>query len=351
MKNVIKKYLSVLFLFVLIFTLFSCDKNKNLGYSIHTEAQANYLAGDYKQIRSYGKGVEELSKPKSITISWKSDKKVQNYKFYLSEQEEFTNYRMFETTISQIDLKNLKINIKYYWYVEFVESNVKSKVETFIINDCAPRNIDIDGVTNVRDIGGYKIGEKYTNQGLIYRSARFNENETTTNLVTDKGIKEFVDDLGVKTELDLRKTDNNENGGITSSPLGESVNYVSIPMKTGGNYMMINEDVLKDVFSVLGDKNNYPIVIHCSIGTDRTGAICFLINGLLGVEKINLYQDYLFSNFGNIGGNRMPSTIDDYIQIINREEGNTLSEKIYNYLIKNNVEKQDIDNLIEIMTK
>ena len=349
MKNIIKKISSILFIFLLVFTLFSCDKKEE--YSIHTELQANYLAGDYKLIRSYGKGVEELSKPKSITISWKASKEVENYKFYLSEKEDFTDARVYETSVNQVELKNLKINITYYWYVEYLVTNDKSDVKTFIINCNAPRNIDIDGVTNVRDIGGYSLGDSYTNQGLIYRSARFNENETTTNLITEAGIKEMVDVLKIKTELDLRKTEDNENGGLTNSPLGESVNYVSIPMNTGGNYMVINEGVLKDIFKIFGDINNYPIVIHCSIGTDRTGAICFLINSLLGVNEDNLYQDYLFSNFGNIGGNRMPSTIDDYIKIINRIEGSTFKEKTYNYLIKNNVDVEDINNLINIMTK
>ena len=115
--------------------------------------------------------------------------------------------------------------------------------------------------------------------------------------------------------------------------------------------MMINEDVLKDVFSVLGDKNNYPIVIHCSIGTDRTGLLCFLINALLGVSEEDLYRDYLFSNFGNIGGSRSYSIIDTYIMNISSAQGDSLAERTYNYLLGIGVSKTDLDKVINIMTE
>ena len=286
-----------------------------------------------------------------VTITWKATKNVNDYDFYLSETSDFKEYRLYETTVAQVELINLKIHTNYFWYVEYTVNSelVKTEVETFSINCHTPRNLDIDGLTNVRDIGGYKVNDKYTNQGLIYRSSRLNENESTVNLITEKGIKEMVEVLKIKSELDVRKTTDNENGGITVSPLGESVNYYSVPMKSGGNYLLLNVDVLKDVFAVLGNKDNYPVVIHCSIGTDRTGVICFLINALLGVEEEYLYKDYLFSMFGHITVSRMPSTIDKYIDMIKPSEGNTLQEKTYNYLVGLGVKESDLNNLIDIM--
>ena len=175
--------------------------------------------------------------------------------------------------------------------------------------------------------------------------------EVAVNLITEKGIKEMVEVLKIKTELDVRQTEDNENGGITVSPLGESVNYYSVPMKSGGNYFLLNMGVLKDVFAVFGNEENYPIVIHCSIGTDRTGVICFLINALLGVSEEDLYKDYLFSMFGNINNNRNASTIDDYLEKISFAEGNTLKEKTYNYLVDLGVAESDIDTIIKMMTE
>ena len=353
----IKRLFGLLILLMIVVVLGGCNAEKYNSpieqFEIHTELQMKYLQGDYKLISIYASGEEELSKPEAITLTWDATKDVKDYDVFLSEDPKFKEYRLFETTVAQVEVKNLKINTVYYWYVEYElnEDTVKSDVRRFIIDCHTPRNLDIDGLTNVRDIGGYKVGESYTNQGLIYRSSRLNENESTTNLITEKGIKEMVDVLKIKSELDVRKTSDNENGGITSSPLGEDVNYYSVPMKSGGNYLLLNTSVLKDVFAVLGNKENYPIVIHCSIGTDRTGVICFLVNALLGVEEQYLYQDYLFSMFGHITVTRNASTIEKYINMISSSEGDTLKEKTYSYLLNLGVAESDLNNLIEIMTK
>ena len=351
MRKYIKRILLLVTIFLLPLTLFGCEKGP-VSFNIHTDAQTAFLEGEYDQIVLYAQGDEELSKPKPVVISWEEITEVKEYDFYLSETKKFNEYRLYETTVAQVELINLKINTTYYWYVEYQigEKSVKTKVSSFIIDCQAPRNLDIEGLTNVRDLGGYKIGDGYSNQGLIYRSSRLNENKSTNNLITEKGIKEMVEVLGIKSELDVRKTSDNENGGITVSPLGESVNYYSVPMKSGGNYLLLNVNVLKDVFAVLGNKDNYPVVIHCSIGTDRTGVICFLINALLGVEEEYLYKDYLFSLFGNIEVVRNSSTIDKYIDMISSSEGETLKDKTYNYLVGLGVAESDLNNLIDIMT-
>lgn len=352
-KVLIKFFLLILCFYNCLF-LFGCEDEKiyvDETFQIHTEEQANYLEGDYKYISFYANGSKELSKPNAILVEWDSIRGVTEYSFYLSEEKDFSNYRMINTKEAEIALFNLKINTIYYWYVEYLDDElIKTDVKSFIIETSAPRNLSIDGLTNVRDLGGYGIkdGQK-TKQGLIYRSSRLNENETTDLLITPSGIKEMLEVLKIKSEMDLRKTSDNENGGITESPLGLNVNYYSIPMKSGGNCILLNKDIIKDAFAVLGDENNYPIVIHCSIGTDRTGMLCFLINALLGVSEEDLYRDYLFSNFGNIGGNRTPSIINKYLLTLNACDGNDLSEKTYNYLLSIGVSKVDLDNIKEIM--
>ena len=75
----------------------------------------------------------------------------------------------------------------------------------------------------------------------------------------------------------------------------------------------------------------------------------FLINALLGVSEENLYKDYLYSNFANIGRSRSPSVIKDYLNFLNSSKGNTLAEKTKNYLIDSGVNEQDIDTLIKMM--
>lgn len=357
-----KKILLLLISVLSCFTLISCNKeddgdktlpteNVEVGYEIHTELQKNYLLDTYDMYWKYAKGAKELSKPLPITITWDLPVNYE-YDFYLSEDEQMTNARIISTKKNEISIYNLKINTPYYWYVSYEENQfvINSNVETFTIETKTPRNLNIDGVTNARDLGGYTtLDGKVTNQGLIYRTAKFNDDESTTILITEDGIKEMVEVLKVKTELDIRKTEDNENGGITESPLGPTVNYISVPMKSSGDKIKLNLDIFKDVFAVFGEKENYPIVVHCSIGTDRTGLICFFINALLGVSEDDLYRDYLFSNFGEIGSRRMPDEIDGYLSVINGANGSTLAEKTYNYLVSIGVESSDLDTIKEMM--
>lgn len=339
-----RKLLSLLLLLPLSIGVTSCGSKKQ---NIHTEAQQNFLKDNYEYYFKYAKGESELSRPLPITLSWKEQ--ASSYNIKISESSDLTNSKEITTSSNQVDIYNLKINTTYYWSVSY--GSETSKVQTFEIDAQGPRNLYVDGVTNVRDVGGWEIEDGiYSNQGLIYRGARMSENETNEMLITQDGINTMLNDLNIKTDLDIRRTDNNENGGLKSSPLGESVTYTSIPMKTGGNYMLLNNQVFKDVFEVFGDETNYPIYIHCSIGTDRTGVICFFINALIGASEEVLYRDYLFSNFGDIGGVRNPKTIKGYIETINKESGETFADKTYNYLVKQGVETTDLDTLIEVMT-
>jgi protein-tyrosine phosphatase len=192
---------------------------------------------------------------------------------------------------------------------------------------------------NIRDLGGHGI-----KQGLLYRSGRFNETDGTTK-ITDNTIKTMTEVLNVKTEIDLRR--GNENGEITASPLGESVNYVHLPMYYGGENVLThqgehsgvqydNPGQIKLFFETLADERNYPIDFHCAIGKDRTGCMAYLIEALCGMEEEFLYRDYLFSNFAKISGMCEIVDIDDkYGATLKDYEGETLQEKTFNYL--NNV--------------
>ena len=116
------------------------------------------------------------------------------------------------------------------------------------------------------------------------------------------------------------------------------------------NILEGNKEMVQHIFSdILADENSYPLIFHCNIGTDRTGMIAYLLNGLLGVEDEYLFRDYLFSNFGNIGGARTMNNIkNNYVATIKRTEGNTLSERIANYLISIGVASEDLEAIKSI---
>lgn len=347
----IKKLLFIFIIVLLSFT-FGCKKKNTDPYivdgislekkSIHTDAQDNFLNGNYGLALVYANGKEEKSHPLPVKLTW-DDASKEQYSVYLSEKSDLSDAKTYIVNTNSIEIYNLKIHTPYFYKIDDGET------KGFIVDDRIIRNLYIDGLTNARDLGGYPLSDgSYTKQGMIIRLSRLNENESTELLITQNGINTLVNEFKIKAELDLRKTENNENGGITSSPLGDSVNFISFPMISGGNIILLNKDQLADLFKILGDKNNYPMIMHCSIGTDRTGAVAFILNALLGVNDDDLYYDYLFSNFANIDGSRAKSTIDNYLNVIKSQKGSSTSEKMYNYLLSVGVDKTDIDNFINI---
>lgn len=379
MKLKIKLVLSLAFSFCVLSAAAGCGKTAEFrweldelgdGVNFHTQAQSDYLSGGYDKISSYAKGTEELSRPEPVRFGWsatplsQTQAAVESYAVEISTWHDFTESVCYETAETQLDVYNLCVSTDYFWRVTANLSDGTKSVSapsSFRTADGAPRNLYVDGVTNVRDLGGWETADGRVKQGMIYRCGRLNESETSVvNVeITPQGVDTMLRVLGVRTEIDLRMPDahNVETGGITSSPLGEQVNYYNIPMDwvMSGNFNYLSDPsyrgAIKKFFGYLADESNYPLIYHCNIGTDRTGLYAFLINGLLGVSEEDLYRDYLFSNFGNIGGARSVANIRSYVDTVKACAGDTLSEKIENCLTEIGVPKADIEALRGIMTE
>ena len=52
---------------------------------------------------------------------------------------------------------------------------------------------------------------------------------------------------------------------------------------------------IRAVFDVLADEDNYPVLVHCTQGKDRTGLIVLLVLMLCGVDKNAIADDYMRS--------------------------------------------------------
>lgn len=334
-------------------------------FNIHTELQSKYLNGPYLDIANYADGSKELSRPLPVKFSWKEMRQKENllrgYTVKIAEDKEFkTDVKTFETKDSNLEVYNLKINQRYYYTISsnYANNSYRSKnIYQFQIVDEGPRNLYIDGISNCRDLGGHKTEDGgVVRQGLLYRTARLNKSGTDDVEVeiTEKGIKTMKEDLGVKTEIDLRGGYENETGGITMSPLGREIYYYHMPMaygtERGISLLESNLEKISEVFGVLSHEKNYPAFYHCSIGTDRTGVISILIGGLLGVSKEELFQDYLFSNFGEIGTSRTLETGTDsvlkYMSAIEKMPGKSFSYQVLNYLLSAGVSYTSIGGVI-----
>ncbi len=177
----------------------------------------------------------------------------------------------------------------------------------------APRNINIPGIQNFRDIGGYPsyAAGKSVRWGMLYRSGEIDR----------LGYKAYQElkNIGIKTIIDLRSKREMEH----HLPLQKGFEVIHIPIQTGDMtdiveevkkgkisnetvYQMvkgINRKLVADykkeykqIFDILQDKSNYPIVIHCNYGKGRTGVVSALILAALGVNDDDIFDDYCLSN-------------------------------------------------------
>lgn len=336
---------------------------------IHTDKQAQFLDGSYVNIGTYATGSAELSRPLPVTLSWSvksTDSSLgalpTSYTVTVSEYADLSSPWVYTASGTSLKVYNLKIGTTYYWAVSCVYGDTvcRSGTASFTTDGTAPRNLYVDGVTNVRDMGGWPtVDGGYVRQGLLIRCGRLSANNNGKPEITNKGIQTMAEELGVRCEIELRKTTPNyqgitEYGGRTDSPLGaDNASYVICPLSYDGNVLTnpVNKDSIRTVFATLADESNYPIIFHCSIGTDRTGMIAYLVNGLLGVSETDLLCDYLFSNFGRIGSSRATTGISKlYPLTIKSYEGASLSEKIYNYLSKEiGIPTGQLDSIIRIL--
>ena len=338
-----------------------------------TEAQLNYLTNNDPSNTSPYNGNMSVSKPLPITISWEdNDQRSATYTVRICEGDDSSSRKTIVYYINihdkSFDFYNPIFNKDYYINIEKQYSNGGViSCEAIHVKESptvkGPRNLYVDGVENFRDIGGWG----YIKQGMIYRSGRFNEDkeETVKASITEDGLFEVNVNLKIKTEIDLRRTANNEVGGLTNkSVLNDNVNYIQLPMAYGGNNILTFNDKLsgddtvynnpaqiKEFFNVLADEKNYPINFHCSIGKDRTGCMAYLIEGLLGFDQETMYRDYMFTNFANAGMCKLTDITERYGKTLDEyPNGNTLQEKVYNYLNQEiGVSKDNLDSIINIL--
>ena len=322
---------------------------------LHSDPVKAYLADDYENVASYTTGAA-ADKPKPVTLSWSCDlSEVREFTLRVSESPDATGGWEYTTNALSQKVYNLRNGKTYYFSVTATYldgTTLTSDISSFSVKAGAPRQIYVPGVANVRDIGGWATENGHTvKDGLVYRSACFeylNNNKETVVLIRDEGKSVLLDQLGIRSEIDLRYE--NE-GQKTQSILGSGVRFYSCPMNYNGDMLLNNKSAIQAVFGVLADPGNYPVIYHCQAGADRTGVITYLLNGLLGVSKEDLLRDYCITGFAGEDYLRTPDGIlDKYVKTLDEYVGDTLADRIYNYLNRViGISTDDLDSIIEYM--
>jgi hypothetical protein len=233
------------------------------------------------------------------------------YDIYISEDRVFDSTDIVAKGIAdtQLAVWNLKINTVYLWKItgrDSAKGKWTSATDSFSTPNGWPRMMYIDGTTNVRDIGGRAVmNGAMIGQGLFYRSAEFNQTYT----VSAKGLDQLRR-LGIVCEIDLRNS--TENPQIVIPWLRRYLRPVTKSGDGMDSYLsgLVNTpSAILDVFSEMAKNENYPMILHCRVGADRTGTIAALLEALLGCSEEQMARDYEWTSL-SVNGIRSADSAD-----------------------------------------
>jgi protein-tyrosine phosphatase len=178
------------------------------------------------------------------------------------------------------------------------------------------RRIELKGAYNFRDVGGYStINGKTTDWRKLFRSDNLAK-------LTKSDLRK-IEKLDIQLVVDLR-SEEERTSGPNRLPMGNGIRIRNIEI--ADNYKRHKElkreifygklgkiDLEKELlnkyrlaitdyryelgafFELLLNPSNYPAIVLCSAGKDRTGVVIALTLMALGVSKKTIMEDYMLS--------------------------------------------------------
>lgn len=154
----------------------------------------------------------------------------------------------------------------------------------------------VSGATNFRDVGGLPAGEGRTLSGVLFRSGNLVQ-------VDDAGIEDLRA-LGIRRVIDLR-----DESELARAPsrfddlavevqhepifLGSVASFFERDVSLDELYAAIVDDSADRVVSVVrGILNAQPVLVHCTVGKDRTGVTVAIALAAAGVDREAVIGDY-----------------------------------------------------------
>lgn len=268
----------------------------------------------------------------AISFAWTEDGS-ESYSVWFADNAEFEDALVVETSDASAYVGLFVPGKTYYWKVE---GKTTSATDSFVTLDMPVRFVSVEGIGNVRDIGGWNASDgRRVRYGMLYRGSQLNGYGGVTPL-PEEGKRTMRESLGMRAEIDLRlpgidDADQSENAFDSTAP------YLKAPIQP---YTCIVEDLseddpkhsyfeegagsLREIFALLADESNYPVYYHCLSGADRAGTLTYLLNGLLGVSYEDLTRDFEITSFTAIGDRWRGSAESGFTDgVMSDEEGKT----------------------------
>lgn len=266
----------------------------------------------------------------------------------VSENPDFSNPRMYTLRAGEnsVQVRHLKTDTRYYYRISYTMSDgTVGAVQSGFKTADTPRILSVDGIVNVRDIGGWHTADgKRIRQGLLYRGSELDGAVESSYCLTDGGRHDMLTVFGIRTDMDLRASTDNVHG---TNALGANVEHIYYAAPDYVNvFTDYGKDRVRQIFSDLADESKYPVYLHCTYGVDRTGTMCYLLEALLGVSKEDLQRDYEMS--GLHSGYVAVDYFTEFVTELEKLEGDTMQKKVEGYLLSVGVTQEEIDSIREI---
>jgi len=177
------------------------------------------------------------------------------------------------------------------------------------------RRVLFEGAVNFRDLGGYPAGRgRQTRWSVVYRADNL-AGLTEADLV-------LLETLGLTTLIDFRLP-MERHAHPDRLPPGSSIRRVELGflpegtldmlslVKRGtidaaelerrviGQYRLFCRDHVEEyrrTFAIASEPDNYPLLLHCTSGKDRTGVAAALLLLAVGAPRETVLEDYSLTN-------------------------------------------------------
>ena len=162
--------------------------------------------------------------------------------------------------------------------------------------DALPADPSVPGAMNLRDLGGLRAGSGSTRHGVLYRSG---------NLARlDAGGTRALAELGLRRIIDLRADEEvaREPSRIDGLDLvtqrvplflGSVESFFRDDLSLDEMYRRLVDDSSEGVVAVVrGILADQPVLVHCTVGKDRTGVTIALTLAAAGVDTEAVVGDY-----------------------------------------------------------
>ena len=181
------------------------------------------------------------------------------------------------------------------------------------MNQAYPRHINFESVPNFRDLGGYRTRDgRAVAWRRLFRSAALHS-------MSRPDIARLKEDIRPRAVIDLR-TPREPIKQREISLLGEvGARYHNVPFRPDSpDYLKHETELFRDAtdlgelylyrirqpqfgkrlvdsLELIVDRNNHPLVFHCSVGKDRTGVLAAMLLAAAGVMDEDVIHDYTLS--------------------------------------------------------